>query len=143
MSKSVFELIKCQKLGPDDWVLEADTDYLCPSQAFGQAFVVGCTCFALVPIGIPLYIGSELYRNRDVINPGGDDALHALVPTLYPKQAAVLVEIDQRLDRIHKAIKALDENDVDDHLGDHAEHEGYGEQSTAFPLCFPLPSFVS
>ena len=120
-------------MGADEWVLEADTDYLCPG--FGGSFlayVVGWICLALIPVGIPLIIGRELYNNRDVINPGGKNALHARVPALYAKQAAALAEIDKRLDRIHNAIVAVDGNHVDGvdgehgHLGEHAEHEGYG-----------------
>ena len=117
-------------MGADEWVLEADTDYLCPG--FGGSFlayVVGWICFALIPVGLPLIIGRELYNNRDVINPGGKNALHARVPALYAKQAAALAEIDKRLDRIHNAIVAVDGNHIDGvdrhYLGEHAEHEGY------------------
>ena len=54
-------------MGADEYVLETDTDYLCPG--FGGsvlAYVAGLICFALIPVGIPAYLGRELYKNRDI-----------------------------------------------------------------------------
>jgi hypothetical protein len=77
-SCKVFEIFRCRVVGDpreptvELWLLEADYSVECYTGVHLVFSVLGGICVLLYPIGVPLWFGTYLFRNRKQIRAAPD-----------------------------------------------------------------------